>query len=141
MYRLSTSESAEATRPRARLEPRLGEVLVLGAVALDEEVAPLLRDRERVLVEVEHDVLDARLAKLGCDSPADTAVPADDVVVAQGLDRHASPSFGEHSGQDSAGDDLDERARDVEEDCHAGEQQRDGEQLSSMRRRPRVEAP
>ena len=62
---MSTSESAEATRPARALEPGRGEILVLGAVALDEEVAPLLRDRERVLVEVEHDVLDARLAELG----------------------------------------------------------------------------
>src|SRR5262249_23618450 len=48
-------------------------------------------------------------------------------------------SFSPGPRQDTAGDDLDERAGDVEEDCHAGEEHDDGEQLAGGPLGPRVE--
>ena len=50
--------------PDGVLQPGLAQVLVLGAVALDEELVLLAREGDRVVVEVEHDIAHARGTEL-----------------------------------------------------------------------------
>src|SRR5437667_460489 len=81
--------------PAHAVETRLREILVLGAVSFDEEIAGLARRGQRIGAEVEHDVRDARRTKLLADAPSHAAVAADDEVVAQALDRPPPPSLSE----------------------------------------------
>ena len=66
------------------------------------------------------------------DAPADTAVSADDHVIAQLFDLPPPPSLTEDVAEDAAGDGVDHDARDVEEDCHAREEQDDREDLARV---------
>ena len=120
MYRLSTSESDEATRPFARDKTGGFEILVLRPVALDEEVAVLPRVVERVEVEVEHDVPGACLPELLGDATAHSTVAADDVVVRELLDRPPPPSLGQCASEDSVSDPLDKDRRDEGKDSQSG---------------------
>ena len=63
------------------------------------------------------------------DTAPDAAVAADDHVIPKLLDRPSSPSFAEGAAQHAAGDPVRDRACDVEEDCHAGDEQQDTEDL------------
>ena len=62
------------------------------------------------------------------------------IVVAQLADGPSPPSFSEVLPPDPARDQLDDRARKVKEDCHACQEEHDGEQLGGRPFRPRVEA-
>ena len=135
MKRFFSSESAEATSARARGEPGRLQVGVLGAVALDDERTELDGGGDRGRVHVDHDVVAARVVELRGDAAADAAEPADDGVVTQLADGPSPPSLSEVLPDDPARDQLDDRARKVEEDCHARQQQDDGEELGGRRLR------
>ena len=122
-----SSESADATRARARGEAGRFEIRVLCAVAVHHESRHLDRGGDRRRVHVDHDVLRGGVLELGRDAAADPAEPADDDVVAQLGDGPSPPSFSEVLSDDTARDQLDDRAGEVEEDCHAREEQDDGE--------------
>src|SRR5439155_12799027 len=115
------------------------EILVVGAAALDEDVAVLARVLDRLLAEVEHEVVDARVAELVRDAPADPSEAADDVVVLEPFDHAPPPAFRPRTREDAAGDHLDDRPGDVEEDSHAGEEQEDREDLRAVAGRLRVD--
>ena len=75
------------------------------------------------------------MLELRRDAAADAAEAADDRVVAQLADRLSPPSLSEVLSDDPARDQLDDRARKVEEDCHACEEEGDGEELARRSRR------
>ena len=121
--------------------PGAREILVLGRVALDQEVAVLLRGRDRVLAEVEDDVRHAGSAELLGDLAADAAVPADDEVVVQALDRPLPPSFGQDAGEDAAGDRLDDNGTGVGDDRQPGEHEHDRDDAGAVVRSARCRGP
>src|SRR6266511_342003 len=128
------NEAARAFKPGFR------QVLVLGAVALDEEVTRLGRRGKRVVTEVEHDVGDAGGAKLLPDPPPHAAVAADDEVVTQPFDRLPPPALSDRSREDPAGDRLDDGSADVRKDSHAAQHDRDGPEPAACALRRRVES-
>ena len=72
----------------------------------------------------------ARSPELGRDAAADAAEAADDHVVAELVDRpFSSVSRPKRRPDDPARDHVHDHARDVEEDCHAAEEEDDGEDL------------
>ena len=96
------------------------QVLVPRRVALDNERTVLVRRCDGVLVEVEHQVRDVRCPELVGDAPADTAVAADDEVVAQLVDRPLPPPFCKRTRDDTAGNRLDDNRTRVADDRQAG---------------------
>jgi hypothetical protein len=133
MYKLSTSESDEATRTG------LLEVIVVRAVALDEHVTALFRILDRVFVEIEDDVLHARIPELLRHAATDPAVATDDVVVAELLDRPSPPSFGQCAREDAARNPFDEDRGDERKDSQSGEDERNRDQPCRVVRRHGVE--
>ncbi len=125
--------------PRACAMPALREILVLGRVALDQEVVVLLRRADGLVAEVEDDVRDAGGAKLVGDLAADAAVAADDEVVAQAFDRSLPSPFGQDAGQDSAGDRLDDNGAGVGDDRQAAEHEHHRDDARAVRARDGVE--
>src|SRR5262245_5129574 len=121
------------------LETGLAEVSVLRPVADDVVVASLAGGLQRLIAMVHDYVVRPGLPELGADALADAAVAADDHVLSQSGVRSLPPSLSPGPRQDPTGDDLDERAGDVEKDCHAGEEHDDGEQLAGGPLGPRVE--
>jgi hypothetical protein len=122
--------------PGRTLEPGRSEIVVFSAVPVDVEDAGVLGGLDRVGIEIEHDEGHAGLSELAADLASNTAVAADDVVIFQVLDRSAPLALGPRAGQHAAGDHLHDRTRDVQEDCHAREQEDHREDLrpSSSRR-------
>ena len=94
---------------------------------------------DRVLAEVEHDVRHAGRAELLGDLAADAAVAADDEVVAQALDRPFPSSFGQDTGEDAAGDRLDDNGAGVGDDRQPGENEHDRDDARAVVGRHGVE--
>jgi hypothetical protein len=115
------------------------QVLVLGAATVDVEHVPLTGGFQRLGAEVEHDEAHALLEELGGDAAADSAIAADDVVVAQLLDRAPPPPLGKRAREDAPRDPLDENGRDVGKDSQPGQHEHDRDQASPVVARHRVE--
>ena len=92
------------------------EMGVLGPVPVHDVSAALGRCLDRVGVDVDHDERAAGVLELRRDAAADAAEAADDRVVAQLADRLSPPSLSEVLPHDPARDQLDDRARKVEEE-------------------------
>jgi len=75
------------TNPRFAGEAGGLEIVLVGAVALDDVVVPLPCCSERLVVEVDDDIFGPGGPELVADLLSDTSVAADDVVVPQLLDR------------------------------------------------------
>ena len=84
VVRIRVGRRHEALRT---LETRPREILVLGAVALDEEHVVLARGLDCVVAVVEHDEGDVRTAEFVGHALPDAAEPADDEVVLEPFDR------------------------------------------------------
>ena len=87
---------------------------------------------DRGRVHVDDHVLAAGVVELRGDAAADAAEAADDGVVTQLVDGPSPPSLSEVLPDDAARDQLDDRARKVEEDCHARQKQDHGEELGGV---------
>jgi hypothetical protein len=121
------------------LQARLAQVLVVRRVALDEQRLILLRRRDRVLVEVEHDVGNAVRAELLADSLPDAPVAADDEVVVQVLDRPLLPALGQRAREDAAGDRLEDNGTCVRDEGHAGDDEYERDDPRAVVARNRVQ--
>ena len=133
--RVRRRDEALRVRDAGRLE-----ILVVRPVALDVQGTVLAGALDRLLVEVEHDVADARLAELLAHAAADPSVAADDVVLGELLDRPLPPSFGHCPGEDSTRDPLDQDRRDEGKDSQSGEDEDDRDQARRIVLRNGVEA-
>ena len=89
---------------------------------------------------VEDDVRAARRLELGRDPPADSPEPTDDRVSHQMVDRATQPALRVGLRNSAVRDQVDDRACQVEEDCHSSDEERDREELRAVPGRLRVEA-
>src|SRR6266540_2198816 len=126
--------------PARPLQACLAEIVVARPIALDEEDVLLGGGFLRGLAEVEDDERHVRLAELLGDAPADTTEPADDVVVAQPLQRSSHPPLRPHAADDPAGDRLDDEGTDVGKDTDAREHDEDRDDAGAVVLRDGVEA-
>jgi hypothetical protein len=98
------------------LEPGLPQVIVVGAVSLEEQHTFLLGGLLRLRAEVEHDERRAFVPELVGHTPAHATEAADDVVAAQRLDRLSPPPLCQRPADHSTCDRLDQERPDVGKD-------------------------
>jgi hypothetical protein len=88
---------------------------------------------------VENEVRPPAGLELSRDAASDTAETADDRVPAQIFDRLSQLALRVRLRDGAVRDQVDDRTGEVEEDCHASDQEQDGEELRACPRRLRVE--
>ena len=137
VVRIRVGRRHEALRT---LETRPREILVLGAVALDEEHVVLARGLDCVVAVVEHDEGDVRTAEFVGHALPDAAEPADDEVVLEPFDRPPPPPLRDRARHDAAGDRLDDNGPDIAEDRDPAQHHHDREGTGRVVARNRVES-
>ncbi len=127
-------------QPASALDTGALQVVVAGRVAGHEQIAPRFRRRDRRIALVEHDVRDVGLPELFGDAAAHTAVAADDVVVAQLVDRLPPPPFDERARQHASRHRLDDNGTGVRDNRQPRDQEDDRQRARRVVGRNRVEA-
>ena len=125
--------------PLRAFEPGFTEVFVVSHVALDEKHPIVICGRHRVLVEVEHHVGNIGRAELLAHATPHAAVPADDEVVVQVLDRPLPPPFGQRARDDAAGDRLEDNCTRVGDDRHPSDDEDERDDPRAVVARDRVQ--